>query len=310
MELSVQDWMIIVGVLLIAVVLFDGFRRVRSERRGRIRMSLNKKYLNSNDGDEGFTSELPAGGARTVNRDNEARSSEHQSESVDLDLEQDVPMLMETIDEDVSADFITPLKASVDESEPRQLDLDDMVDSLAESESEIESEHELELEESGYDYEEESDSSTVEASEPPEVEDVFVINVTTKNEPFKGPDLLHILLACDLRYGDMNIFHRHEDANGTGAIQFSVANGVHPGIFDLDAIDDFTSPSVSFFMSVPGPKNAMQAFDFMVETAQCLVKNLGGELCDESRSVMTRQTLDHCRQRIREFERRQLTQHA
>ena len=45
----------------------------------------------------------------------------------------------------------------------------------------------------------------------------------------------------------------------------------------------------------------------MVETAQCLAKNLNGELRDETRSVMTGQTLEHCRNRIREIERKQLT---
>lgn len=43
----------------------------------------------------------------------------------------------------------------------------------------------------------------------------------------------------------------------------------------------------------------------MLETAQCVVRNLGGELKDERRSVMTPQTIEHCRQRIREFERKQ-----
>ena len=128
-----------------------------------------------------------------------------------------------------------------------------------------------------------------------------------KNDAFKGPDLLHILLACDLRFGDMNIFHRHEQSGGTGAVQFSMANSVEPGIFDLDAIDDFTTTGVCFFMSVPGPKEPIKAFEFMVETAQCLVSNLDGEMRDESRSVMTNQTLEHCRQRLQEFERRQLT---
>ena len=56
--------------------------------------------------------------------------------------------------------------------------------------------------------------------------------------------------------------------------------------------------------------NALQAFEFMLETAQCVVRNLGGELKDERRSVMTPQTIEHCRQRIREFERKQRSQRA
>ena len=58
-------------------------------------------------------------------------------------------------------------------------------------------------------------------------------------------------------------------------------------------------------MSLPGPSNNMRAFDYMVETAQCVVKNLKGEMKDERRSVFTPQTLEHCKQRIREFERKQ-----
>ena len=82
---------------------------------------------------------------------------------------------------------------------------------------------------------------------------------------------------------------------------------VAPGTFDLEAMDDFTTPGVSFFMRLPGPKQAIKAFDCMVETAQCLVKNLGAELHDEAHSAVTPQTLQHLRQRIRDFERRQLT---
>ena len=63
-------------------------------------------------------------------------------------------------------------------------------------------------------------------------------------------------------------------------------------------------------MSVPGPQQPIKAFECMVETAQCLVTNLDGEMLDESRSVMTSQTLEHCRQQLQDFERRQLTQHA
>ena len=50
----------------------------------------------------------------------------------------------------------------------------------------------------------------------------------------------------------------------------------------------------------------MQAFDYMVETAQTVARNLGGDVLDETRSVMTRQTLEHCRQQIRDLERRML----
>ena len=51
----------------------------------------------------------------------------------------------------------------------------------------------------------------------------------------------------------------------------------------------------------------MQAYDYMLETAQAVARNLGADVLDESRSVLTRQTMEHSRQQIRELERRMLT---
>lgn len=139
-------------------------------------------------------------------------------------------------------------------------------------------------------------------------QEVMVVNVLSKDAGgFKGPDLLQLLLACDLRFGKKNIFHRYEKANAKGAIQFSVANLVEPGTFDLDAIDEFVTPGVSFFLSLPGPEKPLVAFNYMIETAQVLVRHLNAELRDDAHSVMTAQTIEHCRQRIRDFERKQLT---
>lgn len=51
----------------------------------------------------------------------------------------------------------------------------------------------------------------------------------------------------------------------------------------------------------------MEAFNIMADTAMAIADHLGGELKDEHRSVMTAQTLEHCRQRIRDFERKLLS---
>jgi cell division protein ZipA len=139
---------------------------------------------------------------------------------------------------------------------------------------------------------------------PPEVIMMFV---TARDEAgFGGEDILQILLACELRFGEMDFFHRHEQAAGRGAIQFSVANMLQPGVFDIDAMSSFSTTGLTFFLSLPGPRDMMQAFEQMLETAECVAENLGGDLLDESRSAMTRQTLEHTRQRIRDLERRLL----
>lgn len=138
--------------------------------------------------------------------------------------------------------------------------------------------------------------------------ELIVLNVVApQGTVFSGEDLLQILLACDVRLGKMNIFHRYEAAGGKGPEQFSVVNLVEPGTFDLDDLAGFSTPGVGFFMHLPGPTKPLEAFAAMAETAKVLAKNLGGELRDERHSAATTQTIEHYRQRILDFERRQLT---
>jgi cell division protein ZipA len=137
--------------------------------------------------------------------------------------------------------------------------------------------------------------------------EVVLMYVTARDEAgFAGEDILHILLACELRFGEMDFFHRHEQAAGRGSIQFSVANMVHPGVFDIDGMARFNTTGLTIFLAQPGPQDMMQAFEQMLETTECVAKHLGGDLLDESRCAMTKQTLEHTRQRIRDLERRLL----
>src|SRR5690606_5535519 len=130
-------------------------------------------------------------------------------------------------------------------------------------------------------------------------EQLFVLKVLPRDPAgFDGNAVLQILLACDLRYGNMNIFHRQEESRGRGPVQFSVARLLEPGTFDLEAMPGQHLPGLCFIMTLPGAANPLKAFNYMVETAQCIVKNLGGELLDEAHSAVTLQTLEHARQRI------------
>jgi cell division protein ZipA len=149
-----------------------------------------------------------------------------------------------------------------------------------------------------------------ESSEPfREPEDVLVINVMApKGQRFHGDLLLETVLECGMRFGSMNIFHHHEFANGEGGVLYSMANIVVPGTFDLAAMkDDFTTPGVSLFLALPVDADSSKAFETMLKTAKAIAARLHGELKDEHRSVMTAQTIEHYRSRIKEFERKQLS---
>lgn len=145
-------------------------------------------------------------------------------------------------------------------------------------------------------------------SEREAAQEVFVIHVFNK-QGLAGIDLRRVFNACDMRFGEMNIFHRFEKANAQGKIQFSVANSLEPGSFDLDTLDELTTTGISLFMSLPGPDKAMEAFDAMAEVALVFARNFNANLCDECHSDLNPQTLEHYRQRIRDFSRKQSLLH-
>ena len=140
----------------------------------------------------------------------------------------------------------------------------------------------------------------------PEVEqEVIVVSVVKpEGEPISGAALLPTLLTLGLRYGEMNIFHRHEDNAGNGNVTFSLANVMNPGTFDLDEIESFSTQGVTLFMTLPNAGDAFDIFNNMMSAARHLAKEFNAQLLDDKRSVMTKQTEQHYMSRIREFERK------
>jgi len=128
---------------------------------------------------------------------------------------------------------------------------------------------------------------------------VFVLYVMApRGVPFRGPVLLGALSAAGLAYGDMQIFHRTDIIDGQEKVLFSAANIKEPGIFDLSAMESFTTEGIVLFLQIPGNVEAVHAFDAMVESARILADNLDSAVCDASRSVMTNQTISHMREEV------------
>jgi cell division protein ZipA len=279
MDLSVRDWMIIIGVLLIVAVLLDGYRRMRSGS-GKVKMSLAPApEPQAGDGDIHVAGELPNGGARVIRRDDEEGEGEAREA---LGILAEPPLLTEEpLEPEPEPE---PAAPAAENRRGENLDLLTDLDKEPEPPG--------------------RDGSSVQVD--PEV---FLLHVVARDPAgFAGEDILQILLAFELRFGEMNFFHGHQQAAGRGAIQFSVANMLQPGVFDIDAMTGFTTPGLIFFVNLPGPEDMMGAFDQMARAARGVAEHLGGDLLDESRSVATRQTLDHMRQRIHDLERRMLAQ--
>jgi cell division protein ZipA len=126
-------------------------------------------------------------------------------------------------------------------------------------------------------------------------------------EWFSGDALRHALERAELYHGDMNIFHRHEQPRDPSSpTLFSVANVLAPGYFEPERMDTLTSPGIAMFMRLPGPERPVDAFQQMLDAAKTVAEDLDGRLCDESRSTLTPQSINHLRERIADFGRRQM----
>jgi cell division protein ZipA len=300
MDIGLREWLIVIGIIVIGGILFDGWRRMRGSK-GRLKLKLDRSVASLPDDDEEDPSLL--GPSRVVNKHQEPSLDEEELPATraqrreepsagDLELDLDEPGLA-----------AEPAGVRVEEREaPRGRDKSR--DKAAEKTGEKVVEKPLEKSGKAAD---KAPSAKAEPRELPPFDEVLVINVVARDpNGFKGAALVQSILESGLRFGDMDIFHRHESMTGNGEVLFSMANGVKPGTFDLEDLDHFSTRAVSFFLGLPGPRHPKQAFDLMVAAARKLSHELDGELKDEQRSVMTAQTIEHYRQRIVEFERRAL----
>lgn len=123
----------------------------------------------------------------------------------------------------------------------------------------------------------------------------------------QGAVLLQLMTELGLKFGELGIFHRHETTAGTGPVIFSLANMFNPGTFDLDNIENFETEGVVLFLTLPVKYDPQQAFNMMHNAASKLAAEIPqGQVLDGDRNPLTRQSVQHIHQRIREFERQQL----
>lgn len=278
MDLTIRDWMVVVGVLLIVAVLLDAWRRIRRDRSAEVKMKLadSEELSVAPEQDFSMFGELPNGGARVVDRGDILRAAGYE-----VGTDKSSPTEHD--------ELVAGMTSTAPDGDIEDIDWLDGLGS------------------------EDGPSEVVNAQPAPsglvsqEEPEVFMFNVVARSKQgFHGGDILHILLACDLRFGDMGFFHRHELEAGRGAVQFSVTNMMQPGVFDIDNMADMATPGLVFFLTLPGPDDMMQAFDYMLETAKTVARNLDADVLDESRSVVSKQTMEHSRQKVRDLELRLL----
>ncbi len=135
---------------------------------------------------------------------------------------------------------------------------------------------------------------------------VVVLNVMApEGERFEGPAVKAALEHAGLRAGDMQLYHFRAEAQPSGSPPiFSALNAVKPGTLDPDAFEGMHTPGIALVLRLPGVERPSEAFELMHGVATRIAGELGGRLCDESRSTLTKQSLNHLRETIADSVRR------
>ena len=224
-------------VILILLILVDGMRRMIRERHGRLRMRIDPRYRDQpeEEEDRGHNPEL-IGSARVIRR------------AMEEDQKERPPMVMEP--DEAAADTRTAEQQSLFEAEqgsapqPGGAPEPQPEVAPAPNPSAVERQPESTPEPREAPRQEpriEPKAAPKTPREPQPVLEVIVVHlIAHRGAPFDGGALLRMLLEAGLRYGRMNIFHRHVSVNGADDLQFSMANAVEPGTFDLDTMESKT----------------------------------------------------------------------
>ncbi len=261
-----REVLIVVGVLVVIAIILDGARRLKRNRYENLQMSSRKlqkatvQDLSTEDLDQLETSQFPSGGSRVVGIRDDG----------------DIQQVENSLRRAGGFGF---------DREPEQ-ETFDLDNSIYERQREVLTEQ---------------PQQSVKEDNKDQPQEVLVVHLmANKGETVAGQQLLDAILGVGLRYGAMKIFHRHLNDDGSGPVLFSMANLVNPGTFDLNSMGDLEVPGVTLFMALDDIEDPVSAFNIMIEAIDSIVASLQLNVMDESRSSMTRQTIDHYRQRARD----------
>ena len=304
--MDTKDLIIVAGSIFFALIVGHGLWTARRSRMNDIRMDIQAKSGDSESSLEMPSAELPNGGARVI------------SQALQTDTKAQRDSVSGTEDQAIEAGQ-DPARAAG--SEPyvsaKRPDTPPLTEDLfpsTESETRAESKPKAtsDAKKSSRSGSNRGSVATKESRDPggrpkePKLEELLILGVMAKSgSSFGGAELIGALRAQGLKFGDMGIFHREE--KGTTERLYSVANAVEPGTFDLSDLETLQTPGLTFFMQLPVPGDALEALDEMILSARTVAATLGGDVKDDTMSALTGQTVEHMKQRIADFARKQLT---
>ncbi|MCC8620029.1 cell division protein ZipA [Xanthomonas vesicatoria] len=119
----------------------------------------------------------------------------------------------------------------------------------------------------------------------------------------RGEDVVVAAEKTGLVFGHMNVFHRLVEGHPERGPIFSMASILKPGSFDMGNIREMQTPAIAFFLTLPAPMTALDAWEKMLPTVQRMAELLDGVVLDDSRNALGRQRVAHIRDELRAYDR-------
>jgi len=137
-----------------------------------------------------------------------------------------------------------------------------------------------------------------------EFDKIVTLHVASKpGQTLHGTDILVAAEKTGLIWGHLDIFHRLPMSAPERGPIFSVANLQAPNSFPMAQIQTLDTSALVFFLTLPGPVGALDAWDAMLPCAQRIAELLDAVVLDEQHNALTRQRIAGLRDELRAWDR-------
>lgn len=122
-------------------------------------------------------------------------------------------------------------------------------------------------------------------------------------QTLRGEDIVVAAEKTGLVFGHMNVFHRLIENHPERGPIFSMANIMQPGSFEMARIRELETPAIAFFLTLPAPISALEAWEKLLPNVERMAELLDGVVLDDSRNALSRQRIQHIREELRSYDR-------
>ena len=129
---------------------------------------------------------------------------------------------------------------------------------------------------------------------------VVLTVIANEGERFRGEAIHQTLQQAGLQFGEMDIYHDYA-AGSEGVSLTSVANILEPGTLIAEEQDDLLTPGLVMLLRLPTVMDGEEALDRMLDIAEELAKDLGGQVCDQKRQPLGEEAIEDLLHKASEY---------